>query len=127
MGIHVGNGAMTSCIFGIAPGSLVLPPSTVMGTSGSLGNCSNCVPFMNVTPFGLCMSLANPITAAQTAAAFGVLTPGACIPTPAGMWLPIKPTVLSMNMPMLDSSSMLMCAFGGVIRINVPGQFTVMA
>ena len=37
-------------------------------------------PFANILPFGLCTSLANPITAAQTAAALGVLTPGTCTP-----------------------------------------------
>ena len=41
-------------------------------------------PFVNVLPFGLCTSLANPITAAQTAAALGVLTPGPCTPGDAG-------------------------------------------
>jgi hypothetical protein len=28
--------------------------------------------------------------------------------------------------PMLTSDSMLVCAFGGAIKINVPAQFTVM-
>ena len=41
-------------------------------------------PFANILPFGLCTSLANPITAAQTAAALGVLTPGACTPVTVG-------------------------------------------
>jgi hypothetical protein len=72
------------------------------------------------------MSLANPVTAALTAAAFGVLTPGPCIPTPAGIWTPTKPTVMAKPGPMLTGDSILACAFGGVIKINMPAQFTVM-
>jgi hypothetical protein len=71
------------------------------------------------------MSLANPTTAALTASALGVLTPGPCIPTPAGMWIPTKPTVLTSAGPILTSDSMLICAFGGVIKINMPAEFKV--
>jgi hypothetical protein len=84
------------------------------------------VPFLNIAPFGVCNSMMNPTTAALTAAAFGVLTPGPCIPTPAGTWIPTNPMVMASPGPLLSSDSILMCAFGGVIKINVPGQFTVM-
>jgi hypothetical protein len=84
------------------------------------------VPFLNIAPFGVCMSMANPITAALTAAALGVLTPGPCMPTPAGTWIPTNPMVMGAPGPMLSMDSMLVCAYGGVIKINVPGQFTVM-
>jgi hypothetical protein len=33
--------------------------------------------------------------------------------------------VLIADMPALDSNSMLMCTWGGVIKINNPGQTTV--
>jgi hypothetical protein len=91
-----------------------------------MGSIMDMAPFMNVAPFGVCMSMANPVTAALTAAAFGILTPGPCIPTPAGTWIPTKPTVLMKPGPIMTSDSMLICAFGGVIKINVPAQFTVM-
>jgi hypothetical protein len=41
-------------------------------------------------------------------------------------WVPGAPTVLLGNMPTLNNSSKLMCMWGGVISINLPGQFTVM-
>ena len=78
-------------------------------------------PFVNVLPFGLCTSLANPITAAQTAAALGVLTPGTCTPVIAAPWVPGAPTALVGNMPMLNQTSKCICAYGGVITITNPG------
>ena len=72
-------------------------------------------PFVNMMPFGLCTSLANPMTAAQTAAALGVLTPGACTPVIPAPWMPGSPTVLIGNMPALTQTSKCFCVYGGVI------------
>jgi hypothetical protein len=99
----------------------------VMGKGGPMGSIADCVPFMNIMPYGVCNSILNPVTAALTAAAFGALTPGPCIPTPAGAWIPMKPTVMTKCGPILNSDSMLICAYGGVIKIMMPAQFTVMA
>jgi hypothetical protein len=41
-------------------------------------------------------------------------------------WVPGSPTVLIGNMPALNNSCKLMCNWGGVIQVLVPGQFTVM-
>lgn len=127
MGLALGLGAISQCPFGVAPTPLVfLPVSMVLGSAGPLGSIIDFVPFLNVIPFGVCTSLANPITAALTAAAFGVLTPGPCIPVPAGTWLPAKPTVMSKLGPLTNNTSKLICAYGGVIQVNMPAQFTVM-
>jgi hypothetical protein len=40
--------------------------------------------------------------------------------------VPGSPTVLVGNLPALNNSSKLMCNWGGVIQINVPGQVTTM-
>ena len=117
------GGAMLSCSFGVAPSSLmVLPQNRVLATM-PVANIMDNKPFLNVLPFGMCSSLANPAVAAVTAAALGVLTPMPCTPMLPAPWVPGVPTVLIGNMPALDASSKLMCAFGGVIAINVPGQF----
>lgn len=126
MGFLVFNGAITNCPFGTAPGTLTVLPIPCSGPEGPFGLCTNCIPFLNIAPFCLCTSLQNPVTAALTAASFGVLTPGACIPTPIGMWSPEKPTVTYMGMPVLDSNSTLLCAFGGSIKIVMPAGFRVM-
>jgi hypothetical protein len=101
-------------------------PSTIMGSTGPIGTMSDCIPFANITPFGICRSILNPTTAALTAAALGVLTPGPCIPIPAGVWIPVKPTVISPKGPIINNDAMLICAYGGLIKAIVPGQFTAM-
>lgn len=126
MGLGLCTASLAMCPFGVAPTPLTfLPTSMIMGKSGPMGCTTDCIPFLNIAPFGVCMSLMNPTTAALTAAAFGVLTPGPCIPTPAGTWLPVKPTVAGKCGVLLSSDSMLMCAYGGVIKATVPSQFTV--
>ena len=82
-------------------------------------------PMVNIPPFGMCMSMANPTVASATAAALGVLTPMPCVPVTAAPWVPGCPTVLIYNFPALNDSSKCMCTWGGVISINMPGQFTV--
>lgn len=121
MPLPVCNGATLSCSFGMMPSKLVvLPLNRVLVENQPMANIADAKPFMNILPFGLCSSLANPITAAQTAAALGVLTPGTCTPTTAS-WMPGAPKTLVANMPALTNDSKCMCGFGGVIQVVVPG------
>lgn len=126
MGLLVTMGAMMQCSFGAAPSSLVVLPTNRVLTSVPAANIMDHVPFMNIPPFGVCMSMANPAVASATAAAMGVLTPMPCTPATAAPWVPGCPTVLIGNMPALDNNSKCMCSFGGVIQIVSPGNFTVM-
>jgi hypothetical protein len=118
-------GAMLQCTFGMAPSSLiVLPQNRVMVNNMPAANIMDNKPMANILPFAMCQSMANPMVAAATAAALGVLTPMPCVPVTAAPWAPGAPTVLVANMPALNNSSKCMCNWGGVISINVPGQFT---
>ena len=127
MAIQVCMGATLMCSFGTAPSSLtVLPTNCTMAGGPAAANIMDNVPMMNIMPFAMCMSPANPTVAAATAAALGVLTPMPCIPATAAPWAPGSPTVMIANMPALNNSSKLMCSYGGVIQITVPGQTTVM-
>lgn len=126
MGIQVTTGAMMMCSFGVAPSSLVVLPANKIMAPAPAANIMDNKPFVNVPPFGVCSSMANPAVAAATAAALGVLTPMPCTPMTTAPWAPGSPTVLIGNMPALDNNSKLMCAYGGVIQILVPGQFSVM-
>lgn len=119
-------GAMMMCTFGMAPSSLVvLPVNRVMTDEVPDANIMDHVPLVNIMPFGMCMSPANPTVAAATAAALGVLTPMPCIPATPAPWVPGAPTVLLGNMPTLDNTSQLMCIWGGVITFTFPGEVTV--
>lgn len=125
MGLLVCGGAQLQCSFGAAPSCLtVLPKSKVVSTMPAANIMDN-VSMVNILPFGMCSSLANPTVASATAAALGVLTPMPCVPVTPAPWAPGSPTVLLANLPALNNSSKLMCMWGGIIQINSPGQTTV--
>ncbi len=119
----VAMGAMLQCSFGVAPSTLAVLPTNRVMTGTPTATIMDCSPMMNIPPFGMCSSPANPTVAAATAAAMGVLTPMPCIPVTTP-WVPGAPTVLIGSMPALDSSSKCMCSWGGVIQISYPGQVT---
>lgn len=126
MGQQVVMGALLKCTMGAAPSSMmVLPANCTLACNMPAANIMDYVPMMNVMPFGTCMSMANPMVAAATAAALGVLTPMPCIPMTVAPWIVGAPTVLIGNMPALNNSSKCMCAWGGAISINFAGQATV--
>jgi len=120
-------GATTQCSFGVAPSSLMVLPVNRVLQSLPMANIMDNKPFVNILPFSMCTSMANPMVAAATAAALGVLTPMPCIPVTPAPWVPGMPTVLIGNMPALDMNSKCMCSYGGVISILSPGQFVVQA
>ncbi|HDX5345202.1 TPA: DUF4280 domain-containing protein [Citrobacter sedlakii] len=119
------NGATLQCSFGLAPSPLcVVPISRTLINSVPMANIMDNKSFVNILPFGMCSSMANPTVAAATAAALGVLTPMPCIPVTIAPWMPGSPTILVGGMPALTAQSKLMCNWGGVIQIVFPGQVT---
>ncbi|MEO5931491.1 MAG: DUF4280 domain-containing protein [Candidatus Kapaibacterium sp.] len=127
MPMHVCNGAMIQCSFGVAPVSLVvLPENQVITSNMPAATIMDYKPMVNILPFGMCNSPSNPTVAAATAAALGVLTPMPCVPATAAPWVPGGPTVLMGNFPVLNDASKLMCSYGGVIQVVMAGQFTEM-
>lgn len=124
MGLLVTAGAMMQCSFGVSPAALaVLPPGRPLGPAPAANIMDN-KPLLNVLPFGMCSSPANPTVAAATAAALGVLTPMPCMPNTVAPWVPGVPKVLIGGVPALDNSCKLTCMWGGMISILSPGQFT---
>ena len=123
--MHVCNGATLMCSFGVAPSVLtVLPVNRTITSNMPAANIVDHVPMVNIMPFGMCITPTNPAVAAATAAAMGVLTPMPCVPVTPAPWVPGSPIVLLGNMPALNNTSTLMCTWGGVITVTVPGQFT---
>ena len=119
---QVSMGAMMTCTFGVAPSSLVvLPKNKVLAEGPPAANIMDHVPLVNIMPFGMCQSPANPTVAAATAAALGVLTPMPCVPATSAPWVPGAPTVLIANMPALDNVSQCLCNWGGAIAFTNAG------
>ena len=92
MGNLVCAGAMCQCSFGMAPSSLmVLPANRTMTGNMPDANIMDNKPMVNIMPFGMCQSMANPTVASATAAALGVLTPMPCVPMISAPWAPGSP------------------------------------
>lgn len=126
MGLQVCAGGMLMCTGGVAPSALGVVPLGRPLAGAPAANIADVAPVVNVPPFGMCQLVANPMVAAATAAALGVLTPAPCVPAPAGTWTPGNPKVLVGGLPALTSDSVLLCAWGGVISVTMPGQFTTL-
>jgi hypothetical protein len=126
MAIQVCMGAMLQCSFGVAPSTLVVLPSNKVLTTTPAATIMDHAPLVNIMPFGMCSSPSNPMVAAATAAALGVLTPMPCVPATSAPWIVGAPTVMIGNVPALNNSSKLMCNWGGVIQIVSPGQMQTM-
>ena len=124
---QVCGGATLQCSFGVAPTVLnVLPVNRVLTGGMPAANIMDHIPLVNIPTFGMCQSMANPTVAAATAAALGALTPMPCVPATATPWITGAPTMLLGSMPALSASSTLMCNWGGVIKIVMPGQMQML-
>lgn len=114
-------GALLQCSFGLAPATLSpLPTSRVTIEGRPAASIKDCAPIVNIPPFGMCSSLANPTVAAATSAALGVLTPMPCVPATTP-WKPGAARTTVGGMPALTAGSTCNCAWGGVITLINPG------
>lgn len=125
MGLIVTGGASLQCSFGMAPSVLMVLPTCKVMVSQFVATIMDNKPLVNIMPFGMCTTPSNPTVAAATAAALGVLTPMPCVPVTVAPWVPGQPTVLVGVFPVLTDSSILMCMWGGVIKINFAAQVKV--
>lgn len=127
MGQLVAGGAQLLCTFGTAPSALNVLPMAMTNAGGPpAASIMDNKPMVNIPPFAMCTSLSNPQVASATSAAMGVLTPMPCLPNIPAPWVPGSPTVMVGGNPALNNASKATCAFGGVISVVLPGQFTVM-
>lgn len=122
MAKYVCMGALLTCSFGVAPSQLVVAvPLRPMIQNKPKANIMDHIPMVNILPFGMCNCPSNPMVAAATAAAMGVLTPMPCIPVTPAPWIPGGKELVC-NFPALLDNCKLMCAYGGSIAINFPGH-----
>ncbi len=117
----VTNGAKLKCSEGMGPSSLTVLP--VNGTSGDEQPAATVMdfqPMVNIAPFGMCKTQANPQVASATAAAQGVLTPMPCVPVTTSPWSPGSPVVTIQGNKALTDDSKCNCAWTGSIEITDP-------
>lgn len=122
MSLQVCMGAQLTCTFGVAPSQLIVPPANKTLTITPDATIMDNKPIVNIPPFGMCSSIANPQVASATTAALGVLTPMPCLPVIPAPWTPGSPTVLIGGQPALNNLSVCNCTWGGVIQIAGAGQ-----
>lgn len=77
---------------------------------------------LNIAPFGMCKTQANPQVAAATSAAMGVLTPMPCIPVVKAPWSPGASGAEIAEQKALTSDSKCSCMWFGSIEITDPAS-----
>jgi hypothetical protein len=119
----VTNGAKLKCSEGMSPSSLtVLPVSGTSGDEQPAATVMDFQPMVNIAPFGMCKTQANPQVASATAAAQGVLTPMPCVPVTTSPWSPGSPVVTIQQKKALTDDSKCNCAWSGSIEITDPAS-----
>lgn len=117
------HGAMLKCSQGMVPSALsVLPVNGSSADEKPAATVMDKVPMMNIPPFGMCRTQANPQVAAATSAAMGVLTPMPCLPVIPAPWSPGAGIVTIQGLKALSSDSRCDCAWTGSIEITDPGS-----
>jgi len=115
--------AVLKCSQGLSPSSLVvLPVDRTFVEKKPAATIMDHVPMVNILPFGLCNSSANPAVIAATAAASGVHTPAPCIPVVPAPWTPGGVTVTIGKKIALDDRSKCFCTWAGTISVTSPAQ-----
>jgi hypothetical protein len=119
----VASGAQIRCSEGLASSQLSLTPAATVELGGvSAATVQNRLPFLNIAPFGMCKTQANPQVAAATAAAMGVLTPMPCIPVVLAPWTPGATTVELSGDKVLTDDSRCSCLWTGEITVTDPAS-----
>ena len=123
---YVCNGANMSCTFGSDSCSLnVLPTKNVQMEGNEAADIMDFKPMENLSGFGQCSSLVNPVVAVATVKNSGVLEPQTCIPAVVTPWMPGKPDALIANQPALMDFCINTCIYFGVITITDAGQNSI--
>jgi hypothetical protein len=117
------DGAKIRCAHGSATCKLkVLPNKFNSFGAHPLANILDMIPVTNIGSFGMCNSMFNPVVAAATAAASGVLTPQPCSPPMFTPWAPGSLYWLIKGAPALTLSSYCMCMWAAKVTVVDPGQ-----
>lgn len=123
MPLLVVNNAQITCSCGTTPAALaVLPTEMHTGDEQPIATVMDFQPNVNIKPFGMCTTLANPQVAAATSAAMGTLTPQPCLPVTTSPWTPGSTIVTINEKKALTDNSKAMCAWTGQVSITNAGS-----
>ncbi len=123
---QVCSGAKLKCSFGKStPMFSILPIKLVNTVKQPAAVITDNIPMVNIAPFGMCSSPANPAVIAATAAAMGTPTPAPCVPVTIAPWAPGSPKVKIRKLAALTDGCKLNCTWGGMIEIIKAGQTKV--
>jgi hypothetical protein len=126
MALQVIGTALLQCSYGAAPSpyltipihmeiTCIMPASTIIDT----------MPFLNILPFAICSSKANPMVIAIMAATLGAVQVAPCIPMTFIPWSPPMSNILIGGIPAVDSQAKPKCLWAGSISVLFPGQVQV--
>lgn len=116
------QGDFCKCTSGDAPCRLKVTDGERMTYDGKAIAVKTDAKITNLSTFGLCSNLSNPIVAQATAAAQGVLTPMQCVPVLPGIWENTVSQLIVDNQPVVGESSYVTCRYGGCISISLDGK-----
>ena len=120
----VTDGATLVCPFGSAPARLtILPRLEDDGFAHTTATVDDTTPIVNIAPFAMCASPANPEVAGLSEET-GTLTPVPCMPAISTPWIPGSSALLVDGQPVLTADSSCMCMWNGPITILMPGTST---
>ena len=112
--------SLLKCSCGTVPTPfIVLPINGVTTTGLPAGNALDNIPFLNIIPFGMCTTSANPTVAAAGG------SPMPCIPVTLFPWSDTATTVKIKGIPSVTQESKLQCLWTGSISVEAPSQFVV--
>ncbi len=119
------NGAVLKCDKGIAPCTMVVPPSNLVSVENQpVATVMEFTP-ANIPTFGMCMGTnsANPAVAAATSAAMGAPTPAPCVPVVTAPWSPggKETKVGKASFKILTKDDTCNCMWTGSISVSSPG------
>lgn len=127
MAKQVVAGALLKCSKGTAPSVLaVLPWARVTVEARSAATVRDFLPILNIKPFLLCRSRANPAVAVASAANAGVLTPMPCVPIALKPWSSGASSVRIGGAAALDNRSKCKCLWRGNITVKCAGTTRTM-
>ena len=114
--------ALCMCSFGVAPCPLLVSSQQTVSTM----NMPQATIMDNKFPtFGMCSCPNNPAVIAATAAKAGIFTPAPCTPAIPAPWVVGVPTIQVCGKPLLNSTTKLMCMWGGMISISMTPAQTI--